>query len=167
MLLLSAPPEKPFRIRRCNALDCHRLFIVCSRCDCRRRYCCKSCSLNARAEQKRAARRRYRQSFQGRKNQSHRQRAYRRRKADRDRASAATAAADIVTADLDPASATAEKIVMDPSSITTPTSATITRRPVPASFQTPRQRWLSEFGEIVCCFCGRAGRFLNPFYSSG
>src|SRR5262249_31219128 len=109
MLLLSAPPEKPFRIRRCNALDCHRLFIVCSRCDCRRRYCCKSCSLNARTEQKRAARRRYRQSFQGRKNQSHRQRAYRRRKADWDRASAATAAADIVTADLDHASATGGK----------------------------------------------------------
>lgn len=165
MSLLSASPEKSFRQGLCIGLDCRRLFFICSACDHGQRYCSKFCSLKARGEQKRAARRRYRRSFRGRRNQAQRQQAYRRRIADRDRARAS--AAENLSASLNPTSEAAEKIVTDPSSIATPTSSTIAQLPVPAPFLTPRQRLLSEFGQIVCCFCGRVGRFLNPFDASG
>jgi hypothetical protein len=47
------------------------------------------------------------------------------------------------------------------------TSAIIAAPPVAAPSEAQRQPFLSASGLIVCHFCGRVGRFLNPFIDSG
>lgn len=99
-------------------------------------------------EQRRAARRRHRQSPEGRDDARDRQRDYRRRKADLARAEA-------------------QKNVMDQTLTPALTSGMIASPPVSAPSEASRRPFLSEFGFIVCHFCGRVGRFLNPFIESG
>ena len=148
MVLFSEPSERPFRQVFCHAFQCRRLFFICSHCYRRQRYCSPDCRLASRRKQLRAARRRYRQSPEGQADGRDRQRAYRRRKADLARAAA-------------------QKTVMDQTPEMAPASGIIASPPVAAPAKVHWRPFLSTRGRIVCHFCGRVGRFLNPFIDSG
>ncbi len=148
MVLISHSSEQLFRQVFCHASQCRLLFFICSHCYRGQRYCSPACRSISRFEQLHVARRRYRQSPEGREDQRDRQREYRRRQADLARASS-------------------EKTVMDQTQNLPLTSGMITSPPVAAPLKAPRRSFLSELGEIVCHFCGRVGRFLNPFVESG
>jgi hypothetical protein len=148
MLLISTSSELHFRQVFCHASQCRRLFFVCSHCYRGQRYCSLACRVASRFEQLRAARRRYRQSPEGREDGRDRQRNYRRRQADLARASS-------------------EKTVMDQTPNPPLTSGIIASPPVLAPIEAQRRPFLSVRGRIVCHFCGRVGRFLNPFIESG
>jgi hypothetical protein len=147
MGLLASLPQRHFRQRSCKADNCGRLFFICSHCDRGQRYCSEPCRLKSRAEQLRAAQRRYLQSPEGREDQSDRQRAYRLRKAALSRASASES-------------------VIDHAPKSPPTSCMITPQPVLALIKAPRQHSHSNDGWVICQFCGRAGRFLFPLTRS-
>ena len=149
-MLRSAHSEKPLRQKLCNNGDCGRLFFICSHCDRGQRYCSLACRLKSRFAQLRRARLRHRQSPEGREDQCRRQKDYRRRKADLLRASAALA-----------------ENVMDQAPQAALTSSMILAPPGLASGTTPRPRFRSAFGWAVCQFCGRIGRFLDPFHEPG
>jgi hypothetical protein len=148
MVSISSSSELPFRQVFCHASQCRRLFFICSHCYRNHRYCSPDCRELSSIEQRRAARRRYRQSLEGRADQRDRQRNYRRRKADLARAAA-------------------EKNVMDQTPNPSLTSGIIASPPVAAPVKAHRRPFLSALGRIVCHFCGRVGRFLNPFIESG
>lgn len=145
--VMSTPSENPFRQRLCNASACRRLFFLCSRCDRGQRYCSDPCRSQTRREQLRAANRRYQQSPEGREGNRDRQQAFRRHKTPA------------------PCSAS-EKTVTDQSSQALLTSRTITPRPETAPGTEPWRGRLSDFRQLVCRFCGRVARFLNPFHAS-
>jgi hypothetical protein len=56
---------------------------------------------------------------------------------------------------------------MDQTPEMTPSSGIIASPPVTAPLPAHRRPFLSTLGWIVCHFCGRVGRFLNPFLESG
>jgi hypothetical protein len=56
---------------------------------------------------------------------------------------------------------------MDQTPEMTPTSGIIASPPVAAPLEAHWRPFLSTLGRIVCHFCGRVGRFLNPFAESG
>lgn len=151
---MTASPQTVLRQRFCKATDCRTLFFICTHCDRGQRYCSLICRRICRLQQRRAAGRRNQQSYEGRLDHRDRQRAYRLRKA----ASARAATKQNVT---------------DHGSQGETTSATI--RPAFNQHLEPvRSDWLrrmwraaSGLGLIVCRFCGRVGRFLNPFHESG
>lgn len=147
MVLISSSSELPFRQIFCHAQECRRLFFICSHCYRNHRYCSPDCRELTSIEQRRAARRRYRQSPEGRDDGRDRQREYRRRKADLARAAA-------------------QKTVMDHTPHPPLTSGIITSPPVAAPIVAQQRPFLSTSGRIVCHFCGRVGRFLNPFIES-
>ena len=147
-MVLVSSSQIPFRQIFCHGVNCHRLFFICSSCYRNHRYCGNACRELADFENRRAARRRYRQSPEGQANGRDLQRKYRLRKADLARAAA-------------------QKTVMDKSSNRTLASAIIASPPFTAPCEAQRRPFLTEFGEIVCHFCGRVGRFLNPFIESG
>jgi len=148
MVLVSSSSQLPFRQIFCRALECRHLFFICSSCYRNHRYCSPECRELASIENRRAARRRHRQSPEGRDDQRDRQRKYRRRKADLARAEA-------------------QKNVMDNTPNPPLTSGIIASPPVAAPSEAQQRPFLSSFGRIVCHFCGRVGRFLNPFIESG
>ena len=150
---MAASPQTVFRQRFCRASDCRTLFFICSHCDRGQRYCSQACRRSSRLEQQRAARRRHQDSLEGRLDHRDRQRAYRLRRAAIARA--------LIT-----------KSVTEHGSQAGTTSATIG----PPCNQHPEliSRWLrriwqaaSGLGLVICRFCGRVGRFLNPFHESG
>lgn len=148
MVSISSSSELPFRQIFCHASQCRRLFFICSHCYRNHRYCSPECRELASLEQRRAARRRHRQSPEGRDDARDRQRNYRRRKADLARTEA-------------------QKNVMDHTPHLPLTSAIIAAPPVTVPMAARPRPFLSTFGLIVCHFCGRVGRFLNPFIESG
>jgi hypothetical protein len=151
MVLLAAPSEKPFRQRFCQASNCRALFLICSHCDRGQRYCSPDCRLQSRGEQLRAARRRHQQSPEGRLDHRDRQRDYRRRKA----ASSEGASAISVTDHSSKASLNSATIATaNDSGLAGPISQRV-------------RRVLTDFGWLICHFCGRLGRFLNPFHEPG
>jgi len=151
LVLLVASLEKSFRQRFCRAANCRALFFICTHCDRGQRYCSSACRLQTRLAQQRAARRRHQQSPEGRLDHRDRQRAYRRRQAPA----------------LAHPSASAAKSVTDHGSNTALSFATIAPLRVTASAR-PRQRhFLAAGGRVVCHFCGRTGRLLNPFHEPG
>lgn len=119
-------------------------------CDRGHRYCSPGCRGRARLEQRRAAGRRHQQSLEGRLDHRDRQRAYRLRKAAKLREAV-------------------KQSVTDDGSQAGMTSANI----LPPCRWPPeldgsgwrRHLWqiISSFGLVICHFCGRVGRFLNPF----
>jgi hypothetical protein len=145
--MMSAAPEPVFRQRFCQAPDCRVLFFICSHCDRGQRYCSSECRERSRLEQQRAARRRHQQSPEGRLDHRDRQRSYRMRQAAISRASAA-------------------KSVTDHTSHLDQTSATIRQPRSWWPLEPVRELWRS-LGAFVCRFCGRVGRFLNPFAEPG
>ena len=60
---------------------CGKMFLLCRPCDRGNRYCSEACSASIRRESLKAARRRHRQSAEGRADHRDRQRDYRRRRA--------------------------------------------------------------------------------------
>ena len=148
MVLIASSSELPFRQIFCHASQCRRLFFMCSHCYRNHRYCSPDCREISGVEQRRAARRRYRQSPEARADGRDRQRNYRRRKADLARTEA-------------------QRNVMDHTPHPPLTSAIIAAPPVATPIAARQRPFLSTFGLIVCRFCGRVGRFLNPFIESG
>jgi hypothetical protein len=143
-----------FHQRFCKGSACGRLFFVCHHCDRGQRYCSPGCRRQSRLEQRRAARRRHQQSIEGRLDHRDRQRAYRLRKAS-------TTRADLKESVTDHGSqAGASSAIM---------SAPCKWPPEPARFRWWGRLWpaMCEPGMIVCSFCGRVGRFLNPFHEPG
>lgn len=151
MVLLAAPSDRPFRQRFCQAEHCRVLFLICSHCDRGQRYCSPDCRLRSRVAQLRAARRRHQQSPEGRLDHRDRQRAYRRRK--------------VASSQLPPTIR-----VTDHASKASLNSATIATANDSEPLRPIRRRVLqalSDFGWLICHFCGRLGRFLNPFHEPG
>lgn len=151
MVLLAEPSDRPFRQRFCKSSDCRALFLICSHCDRGQRYCSLDCRRQSRVEQLREARLRHQQSPEGCLDHRDRQRAYRRRKA----ASSAGASAISVTDH-------ASKASLDSATIASPPDSGLAE---PISHRV--WRVLSDFGWLICHFCGRLGRFLNPFHEPG
>lgn len=115
---------------------------MCRSCNRGQRYCCERCREKARRQQRREANRRHQRTEWGRLDHRDRQRAYRRRKA----------AAFFVT---DQGSAA-------PSDVPTLGSwrASLWLR---ASGEEGEVPFESVVVEPVCCVCGRAGAFIDPW----
>lgn len=151
---MAASPQTVFRQRFCRASECRTLFFICTHCDRGQRYCSLVCRRSSRLEQQRAARRRHQHSLEGRLDHRDRQRTYRLRRAAIARA--------LMT-----------KSVTEHGSRAGTTSATIgpacNQHLEPVRSGWLRRMWqaASGLGLIVCRFCGRVGRFLNPFHESG
>lgn len=138
-----ARPAKPvFRQRFCRAPGCRVLFFICSYCDRGQVYCSQTCRQPARAQQRRAANRRHRQTLNGRLAHSRRQHAYRLRRArahHRQR----------------------ENKVMDHSS-PAPLRVRPSRRVSSSCYlRTTIFGLRLNRGLVVCRFCGRTGQFLK------
>lgn len=149
-------PE-PLRQRFCRAQGCGARFFLCRACDRGQCYCCLACRAQARTQQRRAARRRHQHSAAGRLDHRDRQRAYRRRLAQRPPPQTPPADPPLISASPLPA----EKNVTDHTSQTGANSGIVRASAWrwPASAQ-PR---LAALGALVCRWCGRVSRWLNPF----
>lgn len=128
--------ETTFRQRFCGWSACGRRFFICSHCYRGQRYCSDRCRVQARRQQRRSANRRHQQSAEGRLDHRDRQRAYRCR-----RAAGVT----------DQSSGAPVDCVM----MAMPQAALVVER---------RRRYESpQPGSVVCRFCGRRGRWVQPF----
>lgn len=88
----SLPASEPPPGRMYNCQGCRRQVLICSRCDRGNAYCTKECSVNARREKQREARKRHQGTENGRRDHAARQRQYRQRQ--RERAAGGAASAD-------------------------------------------------------------------------
>ena len=152
---MAANPQTVLRQRFCKASPCRILFFICTHCDRGQRYCSPACRRSTRLEQQRDARRRHQHSLEGRLDHRDRQRAYRLRRAAIPRVSLKT-----------------ESVTEHGSNAGT-TSATM-GPPCKEDSQQLRSGWgrriwqaASGPGLMICRFCGRVARFLNPFHESG
>lgn len=155
---LDCAPE-PFRQRFCRAQGCGARFFLCRACDRGQCYCCAACRAQARTQQRRTARQRHQRSAAGRLDHRDRQRAYRRRLARRHHTLPPP------TAPLLPAAPSSAENVTDHTSQTAAPSGIVRTSAWrwPASAQ-PR---LAALGVLICHWCGRVGRWLNPFAHAG
>ena len=148
--------QAPFRQCFCRASGCGALFFVCPGCDQEQAYCSDFCRKIARLAKHRVANRRHQQSEEGRLDHRDRQRAYRRRKA---LARSQAASTEIVT-DHTPAPA--------PSCVTLLAAASDPVHRPPTTISPPLRPQEMLFNSdrllVICRFCGRRGRFLNPFH---
>ncbi len=159
--MLVHSPAEPFRQRFCRAATCRARFFVCRACDRGQCYCSAACRAQARAQQLRVARQRHQRTAAGRLDHRDRQRAYRRRLAQRRHLPATPLPMPTPL----PQTVSAQENVTDHSSQTTPTSgkvrAFVWRWPdLPVHART-------TLGVLVCRWCGRVGRWLNPFFAAG
>ena len=156
--MLVALRAEPFRQRFCRAATCGARFFVCRACDRGQRYCSAACRAQARTQQRRGARQRHQRSRAGRLDHRDRQRAYRRRLAQRRHQPHTPATAPGPTTPL-------QENVTDHASQTTRASGKVGacgwRWPAVAqvAHATP--------GGLVCRWCGRVGRWLQPFLHLG
>ncbi len=132
----------------CRAPGCGQIFFVCPSCDRGQVYCAPACRQVARRLQCRAANLRHQRSEEGRLDHRDRQRAYRERRAGgrvTDQGSQAPLCYDTVADD--------------------PSADPGTSRSRGCRSRTPPVRSLFRPGrrDLVCSFCGRAARFINPF----
>jgi hypothetical protein len=133
-----------FRQCFCQAPKCGVIFFVCPKCDRRQVYCSDACRKSARRIKQREANRRHQQSEEGRLDHRDRQRAYRLRRAARG-----------VTDHTNGSASLYGKI--------SPPASRLRSRPF-ASAKTRLYAHLALPGKaVVCKFCGRRGRYLNPF----
>ena len=154
--MLAPAAAEPFRQRFCRAADCGARFFVCRACDRGQRYCSAACRAQARTQQQRNARQRHQRSRAGRLDHRDRQRAYRRRRAVRRHAAVTSSAATLPTS--------SQENVTDHASATTATCskvrASVWRWPeFPAAART-------ALGVLVCRWCGRVSRWLQPFLNT-
>lgn len=145
---MAAEAQSAFRQGFCRAPGCGLLFLICSHCDRGQAYCGSSCRATARRLQCRAANLRHQRSEEGRLDHRDRQRAYRQRQAAAlvtDQGSQAPLTYDTVAGDLIADTAQA------------PSRACLSLAlPAPSLFQ-------AGWPNLACSFCGRLGRFINPF----
>jgi len=153
--------QEPFRQRFCRARGCGARFFLCRACDRGHCYCSAACRARTRAEQRRSARRRHQRSAPGRLDHRDRQRAYRRRLARRRHLQAASA--ELPVNPPDPVSGQ-ENVTDHPSQ-----AALVSGIVRPPAWRWPAvaQSRLADFGALVCRWCGRVGRWLNPFAHAG
>ena len=156
--------QEPFRQRFCRAQDCGARFFLCRACDRGQCYCSAACRARAQAEQRRCARRRHQRSAAGRLDHRDRQRAYRRRLAERRHLQAQTAP-------LAEPPSISHSPLSDEENVTDHTSQAST---VSGIVRLSAWRWpvssqscLAALDALVCRWCGRAGRWLNPFAHAG
>jgi hypothetical protein len=144
------PKACPAAYRQCSCLapGCGVVFFVCPSCERGQVYCSVSCRKLARRLSHRAANRRHQRSEEGRLDHLDRQCAYRRRRAE----------ARVTDHTYEPPSACAT--MREPSSpaLNKPCSAGF---PAIGPFRSP---FSPDRRAVVCHFCGRRGRFLNPFH---
>ena len=150
---------EPFRQRFCRAVGCGVRFFLCRACDRGQRYCSAACRAQARAQQRRAARQRHQRSHAGRLDHRDRQRAYRRRLAVRHHTAVTTPTSEITAT---PPTSPSENVT-DHASATQPSSGkvrvSVWRWPdFPAAH--------TALGVLVCRWCGRVGRWLQPFLNT-
>lgn len=151
---------EPFRQRFCRAAGCGARFFLCRACDRGQGYCSAFCRAQARTQQRRAARQRHQRSPAGRLDHRDRQRAYRRRLAVRRHAVITASSPTSVPAPPTPL----KENVTDHASQAQPISGKV-RASVwcwPTQAQTAR----TALGVLVCRWCGRVGRWLNPFVNT-
>ena len=145
---MAADAQSAFGPGFCRAPGCALLFLISSHCDRAQVYCGSSCRGTARRLQCRAANLRHQQSEEGRLDHRDRQRAYRGRLAAArvtDQGSQAPLTYDTVAGDL----------IADTGQA--PSRACLSLAlPARSLFQAGRLN-------LVCSFCGRLGRFINPF----
>ncbi len=145
----TAGHELEFRRRVCNLAACRAVFFICRHCDRGHRYCRSSCRLQARHQQLRDANRRHQQSEEGRLDHLDRQHQYlcRRRCANSHQQELSPVQADAPQPP--PHEQAVSARLTDQGSLAIPWSGKI-------------QRW-DETTPVRCRFCGRAGRFVNPY----
>ncbi|NOT58747.1 MAG: hypothetical protein HOP19_00825 [Acidobacteria bacterium] len=154
--MLAHHAAEPFRQRFCRAAACGARFFLCRACDRGQGYCSAVCRTQARAQQLRAARQRHQHSDAGRRDHGDRQRTYRRRLAQRQ------PAPPLPTPPTPPTPP--QENVTDHASAVTATAGKL-RASVwawPAQAQSAR----TALGALVCRWCGRVGRWLNPFVNT-
>src|ERR1035437_7382870 len=139
--------EAVLRARLCLGRACNVLFFICSHCDRGQRYCGAACSTTARQRQRRAANRRHQTSPEGRLDHRDRQRQYRRRRAQ------ARVTDQGSHSIISPAISNGGEEI-------TEIAATVTATAPAIGIRTATGFWLR------CCYCGRSGRFVNPFPGS-
>lgn len=131
--------------------ECKATFFLCERCARHHRYCSRPCSRLARLRLHREANRLYQQTEHGRQDHRDRQSAYRERLAQKrvtDQDSLLiTCPASSFCGPAETSSAERPK---------TPDSAGAASQPPRAPRIQPEVRW-------CCRFCGRWGRWINPF----
>lgn len=137
-----------FRQGFCRAPDCGILFFVCPSCERGQAYCSDECRKRARRLQLREANRRHQQSEEGRLDHRDRQRAYRLRLAS---------------------------LRVTDHGYAPPTACAVMPQPASVALKRGALRFSSALGQhaqsftgsaskgAVCRFCGRRGRFINPF----
>jgi hypothetical protein len=153
---MSDDRQAPFRQCFCRAPGCGAMFFICPGCDQEQVYCGKLCSKLARLAKHRVANRRHQQSEEGRLDHRDRQRAYRRRKAEvLSQSATIKSVTDHTPA---PTASCVTLLAAAPAPAPRP-SSTISPPPRP-------RQWLfySDRPLIICRFCGRRGRFINPFH---
>ena len=144
-----SPHKESFRQRFCGASRCRALFFVCSRCDRGQRYCSLVCQKQVRRLQWRAASLRHQRSPQGRLDHRDRQRAYRQRKAARRNQS--------MRENVTHHGSQGESVRANLQGFSwRPSTRSSTPRPLKS---------LADHGHLLCRFCQRPGRFVNPFYA--
>jgi hypothetical protein len=127
-----------FRIIQCR--KCGESFCLCNSCYRGQAYCRQECREQARRKQKSQANRRYRKTEHGRLDYCDRQRRYRREAASR-------------VADQ------RSQVVAECARITAPEAVSGMRRPMGVAGE--------GAGMLVCCKCGRMGRWVEPFERIG
>lgn len=158
--MLAPSAAEPFRQRFCRAAGCGARFFLCRACDRGQCYCSTECRAQARAQQLRRARQRHQHSNAGRLDHRDRQRAYRRRRAARQHATLTT----LVTVAAATVPTPPPENVTDHASATPPSSGkvrvSVWRWP---DFPTVAR---TALGVLVCRWCGRVSRWLQPFLNT-
>ena len=150
-----------FRQGFCRAPGCGVIFFVCQHCDRGQAYCSSACRKHARLLQNRQSNRRHQQSEEGRLDHRDRQRAYRLRRASINVTDHTYKKLSAYATMAQPFSSPLKR-----SSITAFVAAPLRARQMVAGvhsrLEAPRGLTPAD-AEIVCSFCGRGGRFINPF----
>jgi hypothetical protein len=140
--------DSVFRQGFCRAPDCGAIFLVCSHCDRGQAYCSLACRNLARKLQHRQANRRHQQSQEGRLDHRDRQRAYRLR----------LVTARVTDQAYKPLTACATMAKPSSLPLKKPPQAALQAVSFYLRFSTNR-----AIKGVVCHFCGKPGRFINPF----
>lgn len=171
--------DESFRLVRCG--ECQRIFYLCRRDDRGQRYCPQGCQKLAWRRSRRAARRRHRQSEQGREDHRDAQRRYRANRRVVDQGSKKLAPAPILCGTSAPAQSIGGQAASDEriadEVIAIDTGGEETPRPIWCSMQA--RRALSSIAEsapaaasvrhhrasVYCAICGDSSRFVREVFS--
>jgi hypothetical protein len=135
---------------------CQAVFWICPHCDRGQRYCSLSCRTQARRQQRRSANRRYQQSPEGRQDHRDRQRQYRYRRR------IGTGVTDQGSPSIPlPGKMPAWDARLTRTAVPVASTAVSVQEPVLVARRRCRTRPQPPF--LACAWCGRPGRFVDPF----